>query len=94
MANNNSDRAIIIKGNGRSIFDGVDDVYDYCRNDGIFIRVFRKLTKKLRISFFEPLFYGEWKTILKECNVVIVFDNDYEFIDKIVYYIKKKGKNL
>ncbi|MBR3132335.1 hypothetical protein IKG33_02925 [Candidatus Saccharibacteria bacterium] len=87
-------RVIIIKGNGRSIFDGIDDVYDYCRIDSMFIRVFRKIMKKLKISFLEPIFYGEWKKELEKCDAVILFDNDYEYVDKIVHYMKKKNQNL
>lgn len=87
-------KTIVIKSNQPWFFDKFDNVFPYFRYYNLPLRVFRKITKRLNIFIFEPLFYGKWKKEIRNCDLVVIFDNEIEYIDFLSRYIKKRNPNI
>lgn len=85
-------KPLILKIDNKSVFfEFIENVDIECYYNCKITNFFFKLSRKLRLPFFE-LFLGKWKKNLKEYDTVILFDNGYS--DMISKYIKKKVNNI
>lgn len=92
--NQNKMKTIIIKSNNKSIFEGLNNVFARYSSYSFTARIIEKLIKNMKLSFFEPIFYGKWKKLVGECELAILFDNDSWGVDTIARYLKKNNPNI
>ena len=58
------------------------------------VRIIRRIVRKLRLYYFYPIFYGSWKKMIKDTDLVIMFDAGIENADDLARYIKRVNSKI
>ena len=84
---------LLKKDNKKYFLNHINEMKNYysCKHD--FLKTLSlKLMKKYNFNFLFKIILGKWKKKIKQYDIVILFDDEYDI--EISKYIRKKNKNI
>ena len=81
----NNDDVIVVMSGDKLFLENEKNVYSYFRGwtYGLFARGVRKVIRRMHLGFIELLLYGDWTKMIKNSSVVILFDSNGEYSERV-----------